>query len=156
MGTLEATLARLAGKRVYIDANIFIYFLDRHPTYFDVVAAFFKGCAAKEIIGVTGEAAIAEVMVFPYRKDEPALIARFKRFFAQKNFLMIASHDHSVFEATTMLVARKRLKFIDALHVATAIQTDCPFFITNDSALTTTEGLEVIQLKDLLNTKQTD
>jgi predicted nucleic acid-binding protein len=150
MGTLEITLARLTGKRVYIDANIFIYFLDRHPVYFDAVAAFFKACATREIFGVTGEAAVAEVMVFPYRQDEPALVSRFKRFFTQKNFLWIASHDHAVFEATAMLVARKRLKFIDALHMATAIQTDCPFFITNDSALTTTEGLEVIQLKDLL------
>ncbi len=150
MGALEAVLARLAGQRVYIDTNVFIYFLDRHATYFDAVAPLFRACAAQEFFGTTGDAAVAEVMVGAYRQNDPVLVARFKQFFAQKNFLTIASHDHAVFDAAAMLVARNRLRFIDALHFATAQSTGCPFFITNDTAIKSMANLEVILLASLL------
>jgi predicted nucleic acid-binding protein len=147
MGKVAAAIARLAGQRVYIDTNVFIYFLDKHNTYFEVVSQFFQACIRREIFGTTGDAAVAEVMVGPYRQDNPALAARFKRFFAQKNFLTIVGHDR---DAAAMLVARKRLKFIDALHIATAVHAGCQFFITNDAGISSNEGLEVISLAELL------
>jgi len=150
MGKVATAIARLAGQRVYIDTNVFIYFLDKHDTYFEVVSQFFQACIRREIFGTTGDAAVAEVMVGPYRQDNPALAARFKRFFAQKNFLTIVGHDRDVFDAAAMLVARKRLKFIDALHVATAVHAGCQFFITNDAGISSNEGLEVISLAELL------
>jgi hypothetical protein len=42
MDKLTAILARVQGKRVYLDTNVFIYFLDRHDLYFDVVLPFFQ------------------------------------------------------------------------------------------------------------------
>ena len=38
MGTIEETLKRLQGHKVYLDTNVFIYFLDRNPDYFRLVA----------------------------------------------------------------------------------------------------------------------
>ena len=86
---LAATMARLSGQRVYIDTNVFIYFLDKHDTYFELVSHFFQACI-------------------------------------------------------------KRLKFIDALHLATAVQAGCQYLITNDAGISSSEGLEVISLADLL------
>ena len=151
MAKVAATLARLRGQRVYIDANLFIYFLDRHDTYFEPVSRIFQACIQREMFATTGDAAVAEVMVGPYRQDNPALAARFKRFFAQKNFLSVVAHERDVFDAAAMLVARKRLKFIDALHVATALHAGCPFLITNDAALSSSDGLEVINLAEMLS-----
>jgi predicted nucleic acid-binding protein len=34
MGTIEEALKRLQGHKVYLDTNVFIYFLDRNPDYF--------------------------------------------------------------------------------------------------------------------------
>lgn len=150
MGKIGAILARMAGQRVYFDTNIFIYFLDRHPNYFDVVAPLFKACVDRTVFGTTGDAAVAEVMVGPYRSDDPTLAVRFKRFFSQQHFLSVESHSPEVFDAAAMLVARKRLKFIDALHVATAVHTGCRFFITNDSGIASSESLTVIQLNELV------
>ncbi len=150
MAKIAAEMARLVGKRVYIDTNVFIYFLDRHDTFFKLVEPLFQACISHKFFGTTGDAAVAEVMVGPYRQDDPALAARFKRFFAQKGFLTIVPHDSEVFDAAAMLVARKRLKFIDALHVATAIHAGCQFFITNDAGIASVEGLEVVSLNALL------
>lgn len=150
MGKVASTIARVSGQRVYVDANVFIYFLDKHVTYFDVASQFFQACTKREVFGTTGDAAVAEVMVAPYRADNPALVARFKRFFAQKNFLSIISHDREVFDAAAVLVARQRLKFIDALHMATALHAGCHSLITNDAAVKSIDGLEVILVSDLV------
>ncbi len=146
MGKIDAVIARLSGQRVYIDTNVFIYFLDRHPVYFETASRFLAACAARQMFATTGDAAVAEVMVGPYRRDDPALVTRFRRFFAQPHFLTIAAHDATVFDAAAVLVARKRLKFIDALHVATALHAGCPFFITNDTAIKSNDNLEVVSL----------
>ena len=42
MGKIAATLARMRGQRVYIDANYFIYFLARHEIYFEAAASVMR------------------------------------------------------------------------------------------------------------------
>ena len=146
MGTIDSTIARMSEQRVYIDANVFIYFLDRHAVYFDAVSRIFQACVGQQVF-----AAVAEVMTGPYRQDDPALAARFKRFFAQKNFLAVTPHDSTVFDAAAMPAARKRLKFINARHVATALQAGCAFFLTNDAGIEPGASIEVICLADLVD-----
>ena len=43
------------------------------------------------------------------------------------------------------------LKFADVLHYATALKEGCKFFITNDTGIRSTDALEVILIKDLID-----
>ncbi len=140
----------MAGQRVYIDTNVFIYFLSRHPVYFEASASVIAACAASNIFGSTGDAAVAEVMVGAYKQADPTLASRFKLFFQQKNFLTIALHDAQTFDAAAQLVAKGGLKFIDALHLATAVQNQCSYFVTNDKGIKSGAHLQVVQLDQLL------
>ena len=54
MGTIAATLERLHGHKVYLDTNVFIYFLDRNPDYFSLVAPIIQALESGLIIGCTG------------------------------------------------------------------------------------------------------
>ena len=128
-------LEQMAGQRVYIDTNVFIYFLSRHPTYFEASASVINACAQSNMFGFTGDAAVAEVMVAAYKNADPTLVTRFKLFFSQKNFLTIATHDAQTFDAAAQLVAVGGVKFIDALHMATAVQNQCAYFVTNDKGI---------------------
>jgi predicted nucleic acid-binding protein len=47
------------------------------------------------------------------------------------------------------LRAERGLKFIDALHYATAIQAGCKFFLTNDGGIQSSDVLEVVPVKTL-------
>jgi len=69
MGKIDDALARTAGQRVYFDTNAFVYFLDRHPEYFGLVAPFIEAAANGSLLGVTGDAAVAETLVKPYQLD---------------------------------------------------------------------------------------
>ena len=150
MGKIDDEIARMAGHRVYLDTNVFVYFLDRNPDYFSVVAPIIEAIDSGLIIGYTGDAAIAETLVKPYQTGNPALVASFKAFFSMEDFLSIQPHDAGIFDLAAQLRAKRGLKFIDALHYATAIQAGCKFFLTNDGGIQSSDVLEVISVKILV------
>lgn len=149
MGKIADAIARMAGHRVYLDTNVFVYFLDRNPNYFPVVAPIIEAIESGLIIGYTGDAAIAETLVKPYQTDNLALAASFKAFFRTEDFLSIQPHDAETFDLAAQLRAKRGLKFIDALHCATAIQAGCKFFVTNDGGIQSSDVLEVVSVKTL-------
>jgi predicted nucleic acid-binding protein len=151
MGTIADTLARLHSNRIYLDTNVFIYFLDRNPDYFPLVAPIIEAVESGLILGCTGEAAIAEILVKPYQSENLELVASIKTFFRMEDFLTICAHDAETFDLAAQLRAKHNLKFIDALHYATAIRAGCKFIITNDSGIKSNDFLEVILLSSLLD-----
>jgi predicted nucleic acid-binding protein len=150
MGKVEALLARMEGQRVYFDANYLIYFFDRREPFFKRVTPFFIACDAGKIFGFTGDAAVAELMFYPYKTKNETEIARGKAFFARENFLSVQSHNADIFDLAAQLGARRGMKLIDALHFATALKAGCSFFLTNDSGIKSDPHLEIVPIKALI------
>ena len=150
MGTVSALLAKLKGQRVYIDANYLIYFLDRTEPYFDVVAPIFQACDQGNFMGFTGDAAVCEVMVYPYRNKSPSEIARGKSLFARQDFLTVLRHDADSFDLAAQIRAGSNMRMIDALHYATALQAGCRYLLTNDHDFKSGTTLEVISIRSLI------
>ena len=149
MGTIKDTLDRLQGHQVYLDSNVFIYFLDRNPDFFPLVEPVIEAVASGLIIGCTGDAVIAEILVKHYQSGNLSLIASIKAFFRTENFLSIYSHDAETFDLAAQLRAKYNQKFIDALHYATAIRAGCSCIITNDSGIKSNDLLDVVHLSTL-------
>jgi len=150
MGKIDAILPRIQGRQVYIDANIFIYFLERHDTYFDLVVPFFQMFEAGTSLACTGDAAVAETLYKPYQVDDVIRINEFKAFFANDEFLTVLPHTTKVFELAAELAPKHGMKLIDALHYATAALAGCTFILTNETGLTSKGEMEIIGLQDLL------
>ncbi len=148
MDALSTTLARMVGQRVYFDTNVFIYFLDQGPL-FDVVAPLLAACVEGRMMGCTGDAAVAETMVMPYRHRNVTQIAQFKAFFGLEGFLTIYAHTAQTFDLAAQLAGTQGMRLMDALHCATAIQCGCHFLVTNDGGIKSSDGLEVISVKAL-------
>lgn len=143
-------IAAMRGHRVYVDTNVFIYFLEKNADFFPAAAPVVQAIIAKEFVGFTGEIAVAETMVRPYRTRDPAAIANTQAFFWSEDFLTILPHNKTTFDCAARLRAAQRIKLIDAVHIATAIEAACRFFITNDKAMRSTGQLNVVQLASLL------
>lgn len=150
MDKIKSSLAQLAGCRVYIDTNIFIYFLDGNEPFFAAVSPFFESVLNGEVIGYTGEAVIAETMVQPYKLGNIAIIDRFKAFFYQEDFLTIQPHDSKAFDFASQIAGTKGMKLVDSLHMATALQSGCDYLITHDKGIKPMEGIEIIQLASFI------
>lgn len=150
MGKIAPVLQQLQGQRIYIDANVFIYFLEKSPVFFPVVAEVLGASSQHQVFAYTGDAAVAEVMAGIYRLDKPALTKQCKAFFGNPHLLTVVRHDAKSFDLATLLVARQRFKLIDSLHLATALQHSCKALITNDAGMVSINGLEVLHLQDYL------
>lgn len=150
MGKVAALLARMRGQRVYIDANFLIYFFDKRPPYFDLVAPLFVACDRGEFFGFTGDAAVAEVMVHPYRSLSAAEIARGKAVFTRENFITVLRHDATAFATAAQVRAASAMKMIDALHYSTALQAGCRILLTNDGDFKPSSQLEVVSVRSLM------
>lgn len=150
MEQINPILASMYGQNVYIDTNVFIYFLDKNTLFFPVSALFLQAVANGQIIGHTGDAVIAETMVQPYKIGDVAIIARFKDFFHREDFLSIHSHETGTFELASQISAQQGMKLVDSLHLATAIKSGCQCLITMDGGFKSVGGVKIIQLQDLM------
>lgn len=154
MGTISSAMAdaleRVKGQRVYIDTNIFIYFLERHEQYFDAVVPFFQAFSDGLSLAYTGDAVVAETLYKPYQIDDSIRISEFKAFFGDEEFITVLPHTKKVFELAAELAPKRGMKLIDALHYATAALAGCKFIFTNDLGFKSNDNLEVIHLNALI------
>ena len=151
MDTISSSLDRLRGQRVYVDTNIFIYFLERHEVYFDAVLPFIMLLSDGQAIGYTGDAVVAETLYKPYQVDDAMRVSEFKEFFANDEFITVLPHSTRAFELAAELAPKRGMKLIDALHVATAALAGCKFILTNDRGFTSTKAIEVLRIDELLD-----
>lgn len=154
MGTINPAIAhaldRFKGQRVYIDTNIFIYFLERHDQYFDAVAPFIQLFSDGMSLAYTGDAVVAETLYKPYQIDDALRISEFKAFFGDEEFITVLPHTKKVFELAAELSPKRGMKLIDALHYATAALAGCRFMLTNDLGFKSSVSLEVIHLNAMV------
>ena len=61
------------GTRVYLDANVWIYALEGYAEFVASVTALFARIDAGELIALTSELRLAEVLVKPFANDNTEL-----------------------------------------------------------------------------------
>ena len=139
-------LDSLKGGRVYVDANVFIYFLDQSTPQSPAATATLEAAAAGNFSAVTGQAAVAEVMVGPYRLGDPLIIRKVKAFFGSATWLDVVDHPAQAFDDAALLRATSGMPFVDALHVATASLSRCDVVLTHDARMKPGLGVNVVAL----------
>lgn len=150
MQTFAEKLSQMAGKRVYIDTNILIYFFNKEVKCFPLVSVFLEQCAHRNIFGVVSELVVAEILVQPYRERNLEAIAQIKSFFEQKNFLQVVEHQSGFITESAMLAGERGMKLVDAMHFQAGMANRCDFFITHDGNFRSSASMEVVQLRDYI------
>lgn len=150
MDKISAALERIRGQRVYIDTNIFIYFLERHESYFDSVLPFFQLFNDGVSLAYTGDAVVAETLYKPYQINDALRVSEFKEFFNNDEFITVLPHTKKVFELAAELAPTRGMKLIDALHYATAAIAGCRFILTNDRGFASSDTIEVLYLEGIV------
>ena len=136
----------MRGGRVYVDTNAFIYLLEGTPKYGEAVADLLAASERHELFACAGDAVHAELLVKPMRNGNSAGVGVIDALFAQTRMLQVLPHDAKVLRLAASLRASHQLRFIDALHLATALSQRCSHFVTNDGDLAGVGGIEVVLL----------
>ena len=130
--------ASLSGISLYLDSNVFIYaFEGRDGALRNAASQLVRGVFTGEHFGHTSVLTRAEVLVRPSRQRQTELADRYRRLLSDAGPVKVESVGSRVADLTAELRADyPSLKLPDALHLATAIHTDCGAFITGDKRLT--------------------
>src|SRR5262245_64686788 len=145
MGNVSAQL----GQRVYADANIIIYAVEGFVAYLDQIRALMTAMNTGEIIVVTSELTLAEVLVKPLKDQNPAIQHAYKAFLAPTQVLEVVPISRDILEEAAQWRATTKLKLPDAIHLATALRSKCDSFLTNDDVF---RSLGLPQIKMLSST----
>ena len=118
-------------SRLYLDACIVIYYVERHPVYANGIDILLKNALSAEIC--YSPLTRLECLVKPLRSRDMPLQQLYQQFFAPQRFLSITP---AIFDRAARLRADNLgLKTPDALHLATALHYGCAEFWTNDERL---------------------
>jgi predicted nucleic acid-binding protein len=132
-------------SRIYVDTNIWIYYIEANAAFVDRVRAFFVGVEAAGAKLVTNEIAIAECLYKPSKDGNTAALKAYERLF-DSGEVEITPLDGGLARRAAVNGGQLGLKLIDAIHYVSALEWACDFFVTSDSAFKSGPMTQVIRI----------
>lgn len=136
-------------RRIGLDANILIYHLRAHPSFGKPATRLLAECKQRQ--SVVSAIVFSEIFVSLFEQNDTVLIEKYRAFLNSFPRLDIVSANKQICLLAAQLRAAYRLKTPDAIHIATAIDSGCGVFITNDDNLKKVQEITVLTLRDLNN-----
>lgn len=128
MGRVSAEL----GQKVYLDTNIIIYAVEGFADLANQIRALLTAMDAAEIVALTSELTVAEVLVKPFKDGNQSAQQAYRTFLTPTPALQLVSVSRTILEEAARLSATTPLRLPDAIHLATANLNGCDSFLTND------------------------
>lgn len=145
------TLTLPSEGKIYLDANCFIYSVERIDPYRASLDALWQAVSVGGIIVATSELTLLEVLVKPLKERDVTTATIFRSVLNHSPDVVMFPITQAVLEEAAQLRATLGLKTPDALHAATALLNDCALLVTNDSAFRKISSLNVVILSELEN-----
>lgn len=141
----------LAGRqRIYIDANIFIYFVEGDGAERETATDLFVEAAESGVRLITSEISIAECLRGVIGQTDPTAAQIYRDLFSNGSIVELVAADPVLYEYAALAGSLFSLKLIDAIHLASATMANCDAFLTNDKGIRGPETLPIIRFSDLI------
>jgi predicted nucleic acid-binding protein len=135
---------------VGVDTVIFIYFIEEHPQFLQVIEPLFRDVDRGRIELITSALTLLEVLVVPYRRGDQLLASRYESILTRSRGVRIADISRDYLRAAAQLRAKTGVKTPDSLQLIAALAAGCTVFLTNDRKLPTVPGMRILQLASYL------
>lgn len=139
-----------AGGVVYLDANAFIYAVEKNPVFWSLVKPVWTAAQSGTIRLSTSALSLLEVLVGPMKSGNLALAATYDSLLHSADVDLYPIGDAILREAARLRASFPSLRTPDAIHAATAILNSPDLVLTNDPVFRKVPGLPVTVLSDLL------
>jgi uncharacterized protein len=151
VGTLDLP----ASGEIYLDANCFIYSVERIDPYRAILDTLWQALSTGQIKAVTSELTLLEVLIKPLKAGDVTTATIFRTVLRHTPDVQMLPITQVVLEEAARLRAVLGLKTPDALHAATALLNDCTLFVTNDNVFRRVSGLSVTVLHEIVYSTET-
>ena len=134
----------LIDKRVFIDTAPFIYYIESHNKYRNFIDNLFQLNAQGKIAFITSSLTVMEVLVQPLRLQKLAIAESYLKILTSSKNLEIIDLTIGISKKAAEIRAKYNIKTPDAIQLATAIESQSDYFLSNDVKLEITEITSII------------
>ena len=135
----------LQSQRVYLDANVIIYLVEKNSDYHGLVHQILRELRLEGVDLISSELVVSECLMGAVRRDNEAVLLAYERFFDGDRFGIELQPVSARFLWTAPQVSVDfKLDLPDALHFATALDQGCDGFLTNDKGFTDGEPFPIV------------
>jgi predicted nucleic acid-binding protein len=138
------------GQRICIDTAPFIYFIEEHRNYREIIRPIFVEIDAGNIEAITSTITLLEVLVHPLRVGNETLAGKYREILLFSEGLTTVEILHEISEIASRLRAKYSIRTPDAIQIAVGILYHASFFLTNDPNLRKVSEIKVLVLDDYL------
>jgi predicted nucleic acid-binding protein len=142
--TLEGFLKK--HRRIGLDSNILIYFIQAHPRYHPLARKIFESIESGRNHGVCSSLSLLDVLGQPYRNNDDETVNQFYGLLTTYPHLTWTGLTVEIADIGARLRAKHRIKTPDAILLATAVHAGATGFIGNDAQIKRVPELEVMAL----------
>ena len=141
----------MQSNRVYLDANIIIYLVEKNAEYHGLVHRILREMSQDGVDLISSELVVSECLMGAVRRDNEAVLLAYERFFDGDRFgIELQPVSARVLWTAPQVALDFKLDLPDALHFATALDQGCDAFVTNDKGFTDGEPFPLVyQISDL-------
>lgn len=132
---MERRIKDLHGKKIYLDTNIFIYGVEASKIYAKNIALLWEAIDQKKIVALTSEFTLSEILVKPIKDRNQKLINIYIQLIQNSEILKVSPLSRKILLQAAKLRSNINKPLPDLFHLATAIETDCNYILTNDKKM---------------------
>lgn len=143
-------VASLKQKSVFIDTAPLIYFIEGHSQYQAPLKELFIFADSGQLTFITSTITLIEVLVKPYMAGRTDVAAQYQQLLLNSPGIDLYDVNSTIATKSAELRAEYQLKTPDAIQLATAIENNADYFLTNDIRLKKVTTIKVLVLDDLL------
>ncbi|MEW6368741.1 MAG: PIN domain-containing protein [Acidobacteriota bacterium] len=133
-------------KRIGIDSNVLIYFVEGHSRFGSLATRVFDRVEAGRNSAVCATVSLLEILVQPYRRDDTPLVNKFYGLLTTYPHLSFMDLTATTADLAARLRARYGLKTPDAIVIASAIQAGATGLVANDLRIKAMPEIDLLLL----------
>ena len=134
---------------VYVDTNAIIYLVEKIEPYHSAGAPLWDALDKGRQAVLTSQLTLLECLVKPLKDGNQPVADRFRLVITGTAGLTCQPITLAILERAARLRATHNVKTPDAIHSATALETGCVLFVTNDVGFRRVPGLNVAILSEI-------
>ncbi len=140
----------LRHRRIALDTNIFIYWLEESPRYLAITDLVFSRIEEPNCEAITSIITMTELFVPAYREGNKLRVSAYHAILTTYLNLQWIVVDLPIADLAAQLRAEHKLQTPDAIQAATALRSGATGLVTNDPAFLRIEGIETAVLDRFL------
>lgn len=135
--------------KTFIDSAPVIYYIEKHPDFYPILAPIFEQIEMGRLIAVTSPITLAECLVLPIKQKKLEIVEAFMDIIGGGHFSTFVPFQKEIARRAAEIRAKYNLSLVDAFQIAAAIESDCDAFLTNDKELEKIMEIKIIIVGDL-------